>query len=91
MYKAADFKPWANFRDPLSKHPRHAKISRNLWHTTGESWERWAESLAKYYGLCAMIEDEINDLLAFLDKANLAENTIVILCRAVKNAPPAAL
>ncbi|HBE03763.1 MAG TPA: hypothetical protein DC049_15015 [Spirochaetia bacterium] len=78
MYKADDFKPWANFRDPLSKHPLRSKISQNIWRTNDEPWERWAESLAKYYGLCAMVEDEANELLTFLDDENLSENSIVI-------------
>ncbi|NOY80233.1 MAG: sulfatase-like hydrolase/transferase [Kiritimatiellaeota bacterium] len=78
MYRPKEMKEWPNFRDPLGDHPLRSKIARDIWRTGGEPWERWAESISKYYGLCSLVEDEVADLLSFLDHNRLAEDSIVV-------------
>lgn len=61
MYDPREFAEWPNFCDRAEKIPLRSKTVRNCWRTDAEPWERWAESISKYYGLCAMIEDEAAD------------------------------
>ncbi|MEW6354808.1 MAG: sulfatase-like hydrolase/transferase [Planctomycetota bacterium] len=78
MYDPGRIPPWPNFDDQLSHHPLTHRLRREAWLTQNEPWARWAESISKHYGMCAMVEDQAARLLACLDRLGVADNTMVI-------------
>ena len=78
MYDPASIEPWSNFDDPLDGKPAVQRIKLRHWHTDTMSWSDWQPMVAGYYGEISLIDHQIGRVLAHLERAGLADNTMVI-------------
>lgn len=74
---------WGPPHPPRTPPPKYAQFynPRDLTlrdNVPGDRWAAVAKDHAAYYGLCSALDDNIGRLLAALDGARVAENTIVV-------------
>jgi arylsulfatase A-like enzyme len=70
------FEPSLNFLAGLEGKPR--EVVDSTYHVTGWSEGEWRRLIAHYLGLCALIDDQVGQILGWLDINGLRENTIVV-------------
>ena len=79
MYKPNDIELWPSFRENLSGKPAvQDRFRRRLSHHPWASDEAWRDRIAKYFGFCSFIDNEIGRLLAVLEDRGLAQETAVL-------------
>ena len=79
MYDPAEIELWANFRDNLEGKPRiQDRFRRAVCRYPDVSDAAWRDSIAKYWGFCSFIDDEIGRLLGTLRDLGREEDTVVL-------------
>ena len=79
LYANTDIPMWPNFNWPgcdidgthrIKLHPRCKELG----------WQDWAEAIRYYYAFTSLIDFQIGRMLAGLEDAGVADNTLVIFC-----------
>lgn len=78
MYKPEDAAEWGSFRDEFKDKPYIQRQQLLNWGVKDYTWEDWAPTVARYYGIITQMDAAIGRVLDALDEMGLAENTIVI-------------
>ncbi len=79
MYDPDQVELWANFRDDLKKKPRvQDRFRRAFSNYPDMTDDAWRDSVAKYWGFCSFIDDEIGCLLAVLQDMGREDDTAVL-------------
>jgi arylsulfatase A-like enzyme len=79
MYNPDEVELWANFRDDLKKKPRvQDRFRRAFSNYPNMTDDAWRDSIAKYWGFCSFIDDEIGRLLAVLGNMGREDDTAVL-------------
>lgn len=63
------------FADPVGK---PAEVIDSPYHERDWPEAEWRHLIAHYLGLCALIDDQVGRVLAYLDEHNMRDNTIVV-------------
>jgi len=79
MYDPAGIEPWPNFGDTLEGKPRIQDRFRRSFYPGGRSepWEKWQRLIAKYWGYCTFIDDQIARMISALDDMGCRDDTVV--------------
>ena len=78
MYDPDEVELWANFRDDLEGKPRvQDRFRRAFSNYPNMTDDAWRDSIAKYWGFCSFIDDEIGRLLAVLQDMGREDDTAV--------------
>jgi arylsulfatase A-like enzyme len=77
MYDPAKAELWANYREDLSSKPRVQDRHRLAFYGL-VSDDAWRDRIAKYWGFCSFIDDEIGRLLDRLREMGREEDTAVL-------------
>lgn len=77
MYNPDDVELWANFRDDLPNKPAIHKRLRDEWGQSSRPAKDWQRTIAKYWGYCTFIDDEIGRLLDTLGELGRQNDTAV--------------
>ena len=78
MVDPKDVPPWPSFPDDLENKPIMQRKSRQRWGCDGWTWENWQPIVARYLGEIMLLDHHIGRVLAALDNAGLADDTLVI-------------
>jgi arylsulfatase A-like enzyme len=79
MYDPSEVELWANFRDDLKGKPRvQDRFRRAFSNYPNMTDDAWRDSIAKYWGFCSFIDDEIGRLLAVLRDMGREDDTAVL-------------
>jgi arylsulfatase A-like enzyme len=79
MYDPAKVGLWANFRDDLEGRPRvQDRFRRAFSGYPNVSDDAWRDRIAKYWGFCSFIDDEIGRLLNALKEMGREDDTAVL-------------
>lgn len=80
LYNPNDIPPWDNFKDSFEgKPPGHLRKLLE-WNLQDKDWSWWRQVVARYYAVISQIDQCVGDVLAAIDEAGLADNTIFIFC-----------
>ena len=80
LYDPADIGPWENFADDLRDKPACHLRKQQEWNLTGKTWEWWREIVALYYAVVSSIDHCVGQVVAALEDAGIADNTIFVFC-----------
>ena len=75
-YDPAQIDKPANFDDDLADRPNIYRRMRSIWQDM--EWPDYARAIARYYGSCSLIDDQIARVVQALEDTGQADNTIVI-------------
>jgi arylsulfatase A-like enzyme len=75
-YDPAQIQKPANFDDDLADKPNIYRRMRAIWRDM--EWPDYARAIARYYGSCSLIDDQIARVLQALEDTGQADRTIVI-------------
>jgi len=75
-YDPAEIEKPGNFCDDLADKPNIYQRMRSIWEDM--DWVHYAQAIARYYGSCSLIDDQIARALQALEETEQADNTIVI-------------
>ncbi len=79
MYKAEDMIPWDGFGDTLENKPYIQKKQIENWHLEGYTWEDFAPTAARYFGMISQTDAAIGTVLDTLRESGEYDNTLIIL------------
>ena len=77
MYNPADIPPWDNFGDTFEGKPPGHRRKLLEWNLQDKDWGWWSQVVARYYAVISQIDRCVGDVLAAIDDAGIADNTIV--------------
>lgn len=77
MYKKEDVILDESFFKPLENKPNHYKTISKMWGLYEASEDRWKEVITKYWGYITMIDHAIGEIIDFLEKNNIYDNTFI--------------
>ena len=78
MVDPADVPPWASFPDDLANKPVMQRLTRERWGCDDWTWEQWQPIVARYLGEVMLLDHHVGRILAALDEAGLADDTLVV-------------
>lgn len=78
MYRPEDMKPWDSFGDTLEHKPYIQKRQLFSWGLEGMTWEKFAPTVAYYFGMITQIDDALGTVLDTLENAGIIDNTVVV-------------
>jgi arylsulfatase A-like enzyme len=76
MYDPENVDLWSNFNDDLKGKPKVQERFRRSWGECSE--DIWRKAIAKYWGFCTFIDEEIGRLLDALGDMNVADETAIL-------------
>ena len=79
LYRAEDMEPWPGFGDTFEGKPyiQHKQIEN--WHLENYSWEQFAPTVARYFGVITQTDAAIGGVLRALRESGQDDDTLVIL------------
>ena len=80
MYNPADIPPWDNFGDTFEGKPPGHRRKLLEWNLQDKDWGWWSQVVARYYAVISQIDRCVGDVLAAIDDAGIADNTIFVFC-----------
>ncbi|HPN84539.1 MAG TPA: sulfatase-like hydrolase/transferase, partial [Victivallales bacterium] len=80
MYSPEDVQLWDSFDDDLKCKPRAHRIFRNSIYPGGKdlSRETWKKMIAKYWGACTFIDDQVGRMMKALDELGISDTTAIL-------------
>lgn len=80
MYDPEEVELWGSFDDDLKNKPRAHQIFRDSIYPGGKDLDRatWRKIIAKYWGYCTFVDDQIGRLINALDELEVADSTAVL-------------
>lgn len=80
MYDPADVQLWDSFEDDLACKPRAHRIFRDSIYPGGKDLGRdtWKKMIAKYWGFCTFMDDQVGRMLEALEEMGIADSTSVL-------------
>lgn len=78
MYKPESIPEWGSFRDEFSNKPYIQRQQLLNWNIEHFTWEDWAPIVARYYAIISQVDDAIGDILAYLERNQLMDNTMIV-------------
>lgn len=76
LYRDAEIPEWPNFRwTAPAGHPSRFKAVPNA---DEYEWDDWANVLRHYYGFCTLVDEQLGRILAHLEDAGLANDTLIV-------------
>ncbi|GAB7019430.1 sulfatase-like hydrolase/transferase [Halostagnicola bangensis] len=78
MYDPEEIEPWETYAETYDGKPQVHENYLEYRGVDGFDWELWAEAIAKYWGFVSLIDDQLERILEALDRAGLAEETVVV-------------
>jgi len=75
-YDPARIQKPPNFDDDLAGKPNIYRRMRSIW--SEMEWPDYARAIARYYGSCSLIDDQIARVLQALEETGQADRTIVV-------------
>jgi len=79
MYKAEDMTPWPGFGDTFENKPYIQKKQIENWHLEGKTWEDFAPTVARYFGMISQTDAAIGQVIDALKATGEYDNTLIIL------------
>jgi arylsulfatase A-like enzyme len=77
-YPPETISPWPSFPDPLINKPLIQRQQRMTWGVDDWTWGRWAPVVSRYLAEITLMDQYIGQVVSMLDRAGMAENTLVI-------------
>jgi arylsulfatase A-like enzyme len=75
----------ANFDAPIGENQHlRARLLRQVFHNVGlggvrlQTEEDWRQLIARYWGLCSLVDTHVGTILHTLEECNLLDNTIIV-------------
>lgn len=78
LYPPELIAPWPSFPDALVGKPEAQRRTRQRWQTETMAWEQWQPVVSRYLAEITLLDRQVGRLLAALDRAGLAERTLVL-------------
>ncbi len=78
MYDPDDIEPPESYAETYDGKPQVQANYLEYRGVTGFDWELWAEAIAKYWGFVSLIDDQLERIIAALDRTGFAEETVVV-------------
>ncbi|WP_049953615.1 sulfatase-like hydrolase/transferase [Halostagnicola larsenii] len=78
MYDPEAIEPPESYAETYDGKPRVQKQYLEYRGVADFDWDLWAEAVAKYWGFVTMIDDQLERILAALERTGLAEETVVV-------------
>lgn len=78
MYDPGAIPQPPSFEETFAGKPTVQLRSCKYWGMHGAPWSLWQEHLARYWGYCSFIDDQVGRMLSALEAAGQRENTIVM-------------
>ena len=79
MYDPDEVELWANYRDDLPDKPHiQDRFRRAISQSDSVTDEAWRDRIAKYWGFCSFIDDEVGRLLSVLSDLGREDDTAVL-------------
>jgi arylsulfatase A-like enzyme len=70
--------PWLGFDDGLHGKPLIQRQMRLNWGVDGMPWGEWQPTVARYFGVISLLDNQIGRVLDALERLHYAENTLVV-------------
>lgn len=79
MYRPEDMKPWPGFGDTFEGKPyiQHKQIEN--WHLENYTWDMFAPTVARYFGMITQTDAAIGTVLDTLRGSGMYDDTLIIL------------
>ncbi|MGF1447860.1 MAG: sulfatase-like hydrolase/transferase [Opitutales bacterium] len=78
QFPAEAIPPWGSFGDTFEGKPYAQAQQLRTWGIEDWTWNEWAPVVARYLAEIANLDRQVGRLLAFLEEAGLADDTLVI-------------
>lgn len=78
MFGPQDIPEWASFGETFANKPYMQRQQLANWQLEDYGWEDWAPIVARYYNIIAQVDDAVGRVLAALDAAGAADDTVVV-------------
>lgn len=79
MYSPEDMTPWSGFGDTFEGKPYIQKKQIENWHLEGKTWEDFAPTVARYFGMITQTDTAIGQIVDALRETGEYDDTIIIL------------
>lgn len=78
LYDPKQVPEWGSFRDTFENKPYIQQQQLLNWGIENYTWEDWAPTVARYYGIISQMDDAVGIIMQTLAQLGEDENTIVI-------------
>ena len=78
QYDPAAIPPWPNFDESFAGKPASHLRKHREWHLEDKDWAWWQQAVARYYGDVTLLDTCLGRVVAAVEEAGIAEDTIII-------------
>ena len=78
QYDPAAIPPWPNFDESFAGKPASHLRKHREWHLEDKDWAWWQQAVARYYGDVTLLDACLGRVVAAVEEAGIAEDTIII-------------
>lgn len=78
MYDPKDIKEHPSYKETFEDKPYGYYLTEKMWGLGDYGWDAFAQTIARYYGHCTMIDDMVGMIVKKLEEIGELENTIIV-------------